>query len=170
MPLSRAPAVEPLGRHHDRAAFSCGEKALDEYLQRQATQDVRRRISQVFVAVGDAPESIAGYYSLSAASFSREALPEEMARRLPRYPVTAAILGRLAVDRSWQRKGLGEFLLADAAGRVLEASKVLGVFALIVDAKNDRAVAFYERYGFKPFPASPGRLFVPLETVARARG
>lgn len=170
MALARAPVVEPLGQHHDRAAFTCGAPALDGYLQRQATQDVRRRIAQVFVAVGDTPAFVAGYYTLSAASFSRESLPEDLARRLPRYPVPAAILGRLAVDQRWQGKGLGEFLLADAGGRVLDASERLAVFALIVDAKNERAAAFYERYGFKRFPDAPGRLFVPLETLAQARG
>lgn len=120
--------------------------------------------------MGDTPESIAGYYSLSAARFSRESLPEEIARRLPRYPVPAAILGRLAVARACQRRGLGGFLLADAGARVLEASKALAVFALVVDAKNERAATFYERYGFKQFPDAPGRLFLPLETLARARG
>lgn len=170
MRLSRAPLVETLGRNHNRAAFSCGEPVLDEYLRRQASQDVRRRIARVFVAVGDTRESIAGYYSLSAASFSREDLPEEMVRQLPRYPVPAAILGRLAVDRQWQGKGLGEFLLVDAGERVLAASRALAVFALVVDAKTDRAVAFYERYGFRRFPDAPRRLFLPVETLARARG
>lgn len=83
--------IEPLGSRHDRAAFSCGEPALDSYLQRQASQDIRRRVAQVFVALGDAPETIAGYYSLSAASFERDALPPALAKRLPHYPVPAAI-------------------------------------------------------------------------------
>ena len=96
MKLAVAPRVEP---HHNRAAFTCGEPTLDAHIRRYASQDMRRRIAQVFVAVAGAPESICGYYSLSAASFSRGDLPSELARRLPRYPVPAAILGRLAVDR-----------------------------------------------------------------------
>lgn len=159
--------IEPLGTHHDRAAFSCGEPALDSYLQRQASQDIRRRVAQVFVALGDAPGKIVGYYSLSAASFEKEELPPALAKRLPHYPVPAAILGRLAVDRTCQGQGLGEILLLDAIRRVVRASATLMVYAVIVDTKNDRAVAFYERYGFRTFASIQRRLFLPLETFEK---
>ena len=115
--------IEPLGRQHDRSAFSCGQPALDTYLQRQATQDVRRSVAEIFVALGDTPKRIAGYYSLSAASFEKSELPAQLSKRLPHYPVPAAVLGRLAVDR------------------------VVGTSRYAV-AKNDRAKEFYERYGF----------------------
>lgn len=151
----------------DRAAFSCGEPALDSYLQRQASQDIRRRVAQVFVAIGDAPGKIAGYYNLSAASFEKEELPAASAKRLPHYPVPAAILGRLAVDRACQGQGLGETLLLDAIRRVVRASATLMVHAVIVDTKNDRAVAFYERYGFRIFASTQRRLFLPLETFEK---
>ena len=159
--------VEPLGAHHDRAAFSCGEPALDGYLQRQASQDIRRRVAQVFVAVGDAPEKIAGYYSLSAASFEKDQLPPALAKRLPHYPVPAAVLGRLAIDRAQQGRGLGEILLVDAIRRVVRASATIAVYAIIVDAKTERAQAFYERYGFRTFASEPRRLFLPLETFEK---
>ncbi|MYG53121.1 MAG: GNAT family N-acetyltransferase, partial [Rhodospirillaceae bacterium] len=140
-------SIEPLGAHHDRAAFSCGEAALDAYLGRQASQDVRRRVAQVFVAVGDSPAAVAGFYSLSAASFEKDALPPDLAKRLPHYPVPAAVLGRLAVDRAYRGQGLGEMLLLDAIRRVVRVSAAIGVYALVVDAKNDEAQSFYERYG-----------------------
>jgi len=159
--------VEPLAAHHDRKAFSCGEPALDTYLQRQASQDIRRRVAQVFVAVGDAPGKIAGYYSLSAASFDRIELPPALKNRLPYYPVPAAVLGRLAIDRARQGHGLGETLLLDAVRRVLRASTAIAVYALVVDAKNERAQAFYERYGFRAFADTRRRLFLPLETVEK---
>jgi len=159
--------IEPLGSSHDHAAFSCGEPALDSYLQRQASQDIRRRIAQVFVALGDAPGKIAGYYSLSAASFEKDELPPALAKRLPHYPVPAAILGRLAIDRACQGQGLGETLLLDAIRRVVRASATLAVYAIVVDAKNDRAVAFYERYGFRAFARIERRLFLPLETFEK---
>ncbi len=159
--------IEPLGRGHDRAAFSCGEPALDNYLQRQASQDVRRRVAQVFVALGDAAERVAGYYSLSAASFEKEELPPELAKRLPHYPVPAAVLGRLAVDLSWRSHGLGETLLMDAARRVLRASTAMAVYALVVDAKNEHARTFYERYGFRAFATLPNRLFLPIQTFEK---
>jgi GNAT superfamily N-acetyltransferase len=160
-------AIEPLGPHHDRASFSCGEPALDTYLQRQASQDVRRRVARVFVAAGTPPERIAGYYSLSAAEFSKAELPAAAAKRLPHYPVPAAVLGRLAVDQSFQGRGLGEALLMDAIRRTLRASEAMAVHAIVVDAKHERAKAFYERYGFVSFSTTPRRLFLPLETVAK---
>jgi ribosomal protein S18 acetylase RimI-like enzyme len=161
--------LEPLGPEHDRSAFSCGEPALDEYLRRRAAQDVRRRVARAFVAVDRASGALAGYYTMSAASFSRQQLPEAVAKRMPHYPVPAAILGRLAIDQRYQGRGLGELMLADAIKRVLRASEALAVHAIVVDAKNDRAKAFYERYGFVAFVDTPNRLYLPLDTVLKAR-
>ena len=159
--------IEPLGPQHDRASFSCGEPALDTYIRRQASQDARRRVAQVFVAVGNAPEEIAGYYTLSAASFEKDELPVDLAKRLPHYPVPAAVLGRLAIDSGHQGRGLGETLLLDAARRLVRASATIAVYAMVVDAKNDRARAFYERYGFRAFVSMPRRLFLPLQTIEK---
>ena len=168
--MDEAPlTVEPLGPHHDRASFSCGEPSLDRYIRRQASQDARRRVARVFVAPGDAPGRIAGYYTLSAASFERDELPAEIAGRLPHYPVPAAVIGRLAVDLRSQGSGLGEFLLLDAIRRVVRAGDTLGVYAVVVDALDERAGAFYQRYGFMPFPSRPLRLFLPLRTFERLR-
>ncbi len=161
--------VEPLNPHHDRASFSCGEPSLDHYLRRQASQDARRRVARVFVAPGDPTERVAGYYTLSAASFEKDNLPAEIARRLPHYPVPAAVIGRLAVDLRSQGKGLGEFLLLDAIHRVVRAGDTLGVYAVVVDALHDRASAFYERYGFAPFPSRSLRLYLPLRTFEQLR-
>lgn len=159
--------VEPLGSHHDRSAFDCGEPALNLYLQRQASQDVRRRMALVFVAyTAEAPSAVLGYYSLGATSFDRADLPPETAKRLPHYPVPAAILGRLAAAVGGQRQGRGEFLLLDALHRVLSASALMAVHAVVVDAKNERAATFYAHYGFRAFPSTPLRLFLPLDTIA----
>jgi ribosomal protein S18 acetylase RimI-like enzyme len=160
-------AIEPLGSHHDRGSFSSGEPALDAYLRHQASQDVRRRVTQVFVAIGESPKTIAGYYTLSATSFARSELPPELSKRLPHYPVPAAVLGRLAVDQHHQGRGLGEGLLMDAARRVLRASAAVAIYAIVVDAKNEGAQGFYEQYGFRAFPTTSRRLFLPLETFAR---
>jgi ribosomal protein S18 acetylase RimI-like enzyme len=163
----RSLVIEPLGSHHDRMAFSCGEPALDSYIQRQASQDVRRRVAQVFVAIAEAPEKIAGYYSLSAASFEKDELPPTLAKRLPHYPVPAAVLGRLAVDRAQQGRGMGELLLLDAIRRTVRAGAAIAVYAIVVDAKNERAQAFYERYGFRTFATEARRLFLPLATFEK---
>jgi GNAT superfamily N-acetyltransferase len=130
---------------------------------------MRRRVAQLFVAVGDKPSRIAGYYSLSAASFGKDGLPPTLSKRLPHYPVPAAVLGRLAVDRAHQGRGLGEALLLDAIRRTLRASMAMAVYAVIVDVKNDNAQAFYERYGFRAFAGQPRRLFLPLETFEKLR-
>ncbi len=165
--MNETGSVEPLGPHHDRTSFSCGEPALDAYLTRQASQDIRRRIAQVFVWVGDTPNRIQGYYTLSATAFEKAELPPALAKRLPHYPVPAAVLGRLAIDQSCQGRGLGEMLLMDAIRRTLRASAAMAVYALIVDAKNERARTFYERYGFRSFATIPRRLFLPLETFEK---
>jgi ribosomal protein S18 acetylase RimI-like enzyme len=156
-------AVEALRSHHKRDAFSCGEPALDRYLREQASQDVRRRISQVFVAV-DSNQSVAGFYTLSASSFERSLLPPDIAKRLPRYPVPAAVIGRLAVDQHHRGRNLGSSLLIDAMRRVVSASAAMAVYAVVVDAKNERAVEFYLRFGFRQFPDTPRRLLLPIDT------
>jgi GNAT superfamily N-acetyltransferase len=160
-------AIEPLASHHDRGSFSSGERALDAYLRHQTSQDVQRRVTQVFVAIGESPKTIAGYYTLSATSFARSELPPELSKRLPHYPVPAAVLGRLAVDQHHQGRGLGEGLLMDAARRVLRASAAVAIYAIVVDAKNEGAQVFYEQYGLRAFPTTSRRLFLPLETFAR---
>ena len=101
---------------------------------------------------------------MSATSFEKDELPAELVRRLPHYPVPAAVIGRLAIDHRSQGRGPGEILLLDAIRRVVHASNAIGVYAVVVDAKNDRARAFYERYGFRSFPSTPRRLFLPLQT------
>jgi GNAT superfamily N-acetyltransferase len=126
-------------------------------------------VAQVFVAViAEEPELVIGYYALNAASFDRLDLPPDAAKRLPSYPVPAALLGRVAVVLGWQGRGLGEHLLTDALRRVLQASAALAVHAVIVDAKDDRAARFYARYGFRAFPTNPRRLFLPLDTIAKS--
>ncbi len=123
---------------------------------------MRRRIAQVFVAVGNTSEAIAGYYSLSAASFHRAELPPQSAKRLPHYPVPAAIIGRLAVAQTYQGRNYGKFLLLNAVQRIIGASAAVAMYAVIVDAIDDKAKRFYEHFGFQSFPNSVNRLFLPL--------
>lgn len=150
---------------HDRTAFSCGASELDRYLREHASQDIKRDVARVFVAVRPEATTICGYYTLSATSFQRDELPVEQARKLPRYPVPAVLLGRLAVDRDVQRSGLGEFLLMDAMYRTLLATQVMAVHAMVVDAKDASAAKFYCRYGFIAFPNNTQRLFLPMATI-----
>ena len=158
--------LEPLGEEHERSSFRCGEDALDRYFQTQATQDIRRRIANCFVAVDAVSNHIAAYYTISAASIPLVALPPDETRRLPRYPTVPAVrIGRLAVDERFQGRGLGAALLADAAARTLKADAA--AFTILVDAKNDRAVAFYQRFGFRSLASQPRTLFLPLATAEK---
>lgn len=158
-----------LGRRHDRAAFSCGIEALDRYLKTQANQDVRRRVARVFVCCEQGSDTILGYYTLSALSIDLSSLPEDRARRLPRHPVPAALIGRLAVSRDAQGQGIGRLLLANAVTRSLAVSEEIAIHAMVVDAKDERAKGFYEAFGFKPLVDEPRRLYLSLasQTVSR---
>lgn len=158
--------IGPLALEHDRSAFSCGVDALDRYLQNQASQDVRRHVANCFVASPADVSIIAGYYTLAAASIPMLELPEAETKRLPRYPVLpAALIGRLAVDRQYRGQSLGAALLFDAIQRAALAEPA--VFALLVDAKNEGAVAFYRHFGFTRFASRPMSLFLPVATALK---
>lgn len=159
--------IEPLGSEHDRDSFHCGEEALDRYFKTQASQDMRRRVANCFVAAESATSRVAGYYTIASAGIPFVDLPPEESRRLPRYPSLPAVrIGRLAVDRKFQGRHLGELLLLDAMRRSMDLPPA--VYALLVDAKNGRAAAFYQRYGFRPFASQPLTLFLPMSTAAKA--
>lgn len=161
--------IRPLDRDAQTAGFDCGEKALDEYLLRSASQDVKRGVARVFVASPVAQSQvICGFYTLSAASIAAETLPEQWRNKLPRYPVPVALLGRLAVSRQSHGQGLGSILLADACKRVAAASETLAVAAIVVDAKSPRAAAFYQHFGFTELPGQPGRWMLPRSAYAHA--
>lgn len=154
--------IEPLARRHDRTGFSSSIAQLDQYLVLRAGQDTRRRIARVFVCTADGSDKVLGYYTLSALSVDLTSLPDRLSRRLPRHPVPCALIGRLAVDRSRQGQGLGRMLLADAVKRTVAVGDSVAIYAVIVDAENERARAFYETFGFVPMPSNPMRLFLSL--------
>ena len=158
--------VETLGAEHDRTRFHCGVPALDGYFRAQAMQDVRRRVSACYVAIADETDAVAGFYTLAAASVPLTDLPEALSKRLPRYPsVPVARVGRLAVDQGFQGRQLGAALLADAALRALRSE--VAVFALVVDAKDDAAVAFYRHHGFDLYGGAARQLILPVAVVPR---
>jgi ribosomal protein S18 acetylase RimI-like enzyme len=159
--------VELLGAEHDRTAFSCGVPALDSYFRTQVTQDMRRRASACFVAIDNPGNQVAGFYALAAGGVPLNDLDPVMAKRLPRYPsVPVARLGRLAVAVAFHGRKLGAALLADAALRAMRSE--VAVFALVVDAKNAAAEAFYRHHGFERYGALPRQLILPLGSFPRA--
>ena len=163
--------VEPLGRQHDRTAFHCGADALDRYLKQQARQDADKRVAAPFVAVNPPNRRVLGYYTLSASVVTLTDLPDELTRKLPRYPqLPVTLLGRLAVDQSARVQRLGEHLLLDALHRSLTHADEIAAMAVVVDAKDENAAAFYRHYGFIPLQAQPRRLYVPMRVVAQLLG
>ena len=158
--------IEPLGSHHNRAAFESGVELLDRYFHKSAGQDARKRVAAPFVLLDRTNGAVAGYYTLSATSINLGDLPTAIAKKLPKYPVVPAILlGRLAVDKNYQGKRLGEILLMDALNRSLRSE--IAAMAVVVDALDDSARSFYEHYQFIRFPDYPNRLFLPMTTIAK---
>ncbi len=168
MPESIPFATEPLGKGHDRAGFSCGKKALDDYLKRQAGQDGRKNLARLFILPGEEANVIAGYYSLSSLSMNLADLPEDMARKLPRYPdLPGALIGRLAVDRRYQGRGLGEVLLLDALKRIAILGGEIAVHSVVVEPIDEQAATFYRKFGFLDIARRADRLFLPIDTARR---
>ncbi len=159
--------IRPLAADHLRADFDCGENSLNEYLRHYVNQDSRRFLTRAFVlTTADSPE-VLGYYTLAATSIQRERFPANQARKLPRYPVPAVLLGRLAVDKKLSGRGLGGHIIIDALKRVGQASATIGVYAVVVDAISDRAAKYYEGYGFIPLTEPGLSLFLPIDTILR---
>jgi GNAT superfamily N-acetyltransferase len=157
--------IEPLAKSHARRAFSCGVEALDLYLRRFARQHADANISRTYVAVNGA--AVHGFYSLAMSGIRRENLPDKYRNRFPNFPLPVARLARLAVDLNHQRQGLGELLLADALQRCLQISESIGMLGVIVDAKDESARGWYERYEFERLPDSPLTLWLPTAAIPR---
>jgi ribosomal protein S18 acetylase RimI-like enzyme len=155
-----------LAANHEKAGFSCGNDLLDNYLRKQAKQDMKRKLSACFV-LSDNDKEIKGYYTLSSASIQRSQLPESVVKKLPPsyndLPVT--LLGRLAVDIKFKGQGIGKLLLIDALRRSYETSITsIAAMAIVVDPTDDEAISFYSKYGFISLPDS-GRMFIAMNTV-----
>lgn len=149
----------------NRDHFDCGEPALDNYLQKFAHQHAIKNISQTYVAVLTTQDKIIGFYTLSSGGIDFQTFPFSTQKKLPKYPVPVILIGRLAVDKTMQGKGIGNSLLMDALYRSVKLSKEIGIFAVVVKAKHDKAKAFYLKYGFCELLDAPLHLFLPVKTI-----
>jgi len=155
---------EPLGEQHDRAAFSCGVEALDEYFRGDPIrQDVSRRVTNAFVMTHDG-KFVAGFYTLSPISILSVDLPANLARKLPNRPIGATLIGRMGRDQSLRGTGIGEMLLMDAICKAWQASKLLSCCAVVVDSKEG-ARDLYLKNEFTPFATRPERLFLLMKKI-----
>ena len=160
-------AIERLHANHDRAAFACGHASLDDYIRKFASQNDRTGISQTFVALHPDQRGICGYYSLAAGSIEIDDLTEAQRKRLPRYPIPVAHLGRLAVDVHWRGRGLGEHLLMDALERIVRVAGSIGIHAVEVIAIDERARTFYLKYGCTSLRDEPQHMYLPMKQVRK---
>jgi GNAT superfamily N-acetyltransferase len=160
---------EPLGRDHELADFNCGEPALDEWLKRHARPTHAGGGARVYVTTPtNHPRGVVGYYALAAAQVEPPDATERMTRGQPSHrAVPVVLLARLAVDRAHQGRRLGSSLLKDAMLRVLQAADAIGIRALVVHAKHERARTWHEQYGFEPSPTDPLHLILLLNDLRR---
>lgn len=155
--------VVQLNASHDKATFNSDSEPLNRYFKEQVSQDIKRKVAACFVAITQNNEIVA-YYTLASASVLLTELPELLLKKLPRYPTIPAVrMGRLAVSTQYKGQGIGATLLADALLR--SASNEIAAYALIVDAKDTKAVAFYQHHGFMLLGVNPMQLFLPLANI-----
>jgi GNAT superfamily N-acetyltransferase len=163
------PEIVSLSRNHDRAGFDCGVPELNSFLKATARQHSDKGISRTFVlSEQERPTVIFGYFTLTLCEVRTEHLPAAYAKKYPQHGLPAVRLARLAVSRKYQGKGYGGLLLAEAVHRTVLIAEQAGVIGLFVDAKEERAHKFYERYGFVLLPGHVLQLFLPLETLRLA--
>lgn len=146
----------------NKEPFDCGNPPLNEYLKKYARQNHESGLGKTYVAV-DEGQNVLGFYTISTAQVKSEFLPQKLTKRLPKYPIPAVRIGRLAVDKSMHGCGLGKELLMHAVTIILDISEKVGIFLVVVDAKDDAAVAFYQKYGFVQSPENPKTLFLLLD-------
>ena len=158
---------EPISKRHNREAFDCGDAALNDFLRRHARQAHDRGGAKTFLALRDDTSLVIGFYSVCPACLEFTQTPDVIKRGLGRYDVPVFRLGRLAVDKPMQGKGLGGQLLLSAGRRCLRASLEVGGVALLIDAKNERAAHWYAGYGALPLEDAPLCLLLPMATIRR---
>lgn len=158
--------IEHLEKRHNKNTFDCGIEALNQYLKTQAGQDIKKNVAVTYVLTQENSQEVIGYYTISSIGIFTGELPEELIRKLPRYPVMPGVLlGRLAVHKKFQGKKIGALLLVDSLKRSLSISNQIGIVAVIVEAKDKQSVMFYKYHGFIELPENTHRLFLPLNTI-----
>jgi GNAT superfamily N-acetyltransferase len=155
----------PIQDGHDSTSFDCGVEVLDTYLKRYARRTQKREGARTYVAL--VANRVVGYYTLVFGGIEWKDAPEHVRKGLGKYPIPILMLARLAVDKSWAGKGLGNSLLLDAAQRALASAEIAGLTAMVVEAKDDAAKRFYEKRGFRSCPVGSNRLFVTIAELRR---
>lgn len=155
--------IERLSSHHERRDFDCGVTELNSYLLKYSGQHERKGIGRTYVATEESETRVLGYYTISSSGVAFDVVPEN----LPRHPVPVALIGRLAVDLTARRRRLGETLLIHALRSAQRASRIVGIYAVVVNALDESARNFYLKYGFEELIDDRMHLYLPMKTIAR---
>ncbi len=155
--------TEKLSSHHQRHAFNCGVEELNSYLQRYSGQHERKGMGRTYVATKDNDSRVLGYYTISSSAVAFDVVPEN----LPRHPVPVALVGRLAVDNTARGQRLGETLLVHALGSAQRAAKIVGIYAVVVDALDESARSFYLKFGFNELTDDRLHLYLPMKVIEK---
>jgi GNAT superfamily N-acetyltransferase len=158
--------IEKLNRTHAVEQFTCGQLELDRFLIRHALRAQQANSSQTYVAVS--ASEVVGFYTIVAGEVRHADAPERVVKGMPRHPIPLLVLARLAVHSEWQGRGIASGLLLDALGRTLQVADVIGVRALAVHAKDDRAISFYRHFGFTSSPTDARHLFMIIKDIRQA--
>lgn len=161
-------SVEPFDKQrHDRTGFDCGVPGLNDWLATKVSQYEKKDLARTYVLVEPGQTIVKGYYALSNHTVAYEALPEDQGKGLPQIDMPVVLIGKLAVDRTLQGQGLGEFLLIDALRRASYLATKIGIRAVEVDAINEASITFNKRYGFLTLNDDPHRLFLPMNVIRK---
>jgi GNAT superfamily N-acetyltransferase len=155
--------VSKLSNRHNRSSFDCGEPELNTFLKEHATQYIKRGLCSVQVLLDG--DLIIGYYTLSPFLIEPTELPIEVMMKYPRHPIPCWLLGRFAIDKRYQKQGLGEMLLIEVFKKVLDLSQDAGGYCIFVNAKNEVAKNFYKKFGFASFKDNDLSLYLPLKVI-----
>ena len=157
--------IERLSGQHDRSKFDCGVEELNVYLQKYSSQHQKKGVGRTYVATEQDAARVYGYYTISAGAIAFDTVFEN----LPRHPIPIVLVGRLAVDISARGRGLGETLLIHALGSAQRVAEIAGVYAVVVDALDQRAKSFYLKYGFKELADDHLHLYLPMKTINKLK-
>ncbi|MFW5774200.1 MAG: GNAT family N-acetyltransferase [Tangfeifania sp.] len=157
--------IQLLEKKHNKKNFTCEEDSLTDYIRKQVSQDIRKKLAICFVAVNE-EQNVTGYYTLTSESLGRNSIPEKYINQVPlNYNAPVILLGRLARDITAKGTGLGEHLLLDALFRSYKLSEEsIGAMAVVADPINEKAVEFYKKYGFEQLSDS-GKMFLPMKII-----
>jgi predicted GNAT family N-acyltransferase len=157
--------IEKLSSPHNRRDFDCGVEELNSYLQRYSGQHERKGMGRTYVATKENDTRVLGYYTISSSAVAFDVVPEN----LPRHPVPVALVGRLAVDNTARGERLGETLLIHALRSAQRAAKIVGIYAVVVDALNESARSFYLKFGFSELTDDRLHLYLPMKVIERLK-